>query len=730
MPTDKTPLPDIPPLALAHTLHSLDLTFPSGWLIEHREHVARIVTRLQAFPALRTLCLRIDATIAFQEKSALHLPPSYPRATLPNIRNLTILSWSPQPVPECPHVEELTLGRSELYWQSAAGLRWSPLHALTILYDDDYDWPTRRGASCIKRASRLWFNSSRPNECGIEQYEHDTGKLYWEELPGLSTFLFSCTLLWFLDLSGVQTGRNPEGFTDNETALARVAARLRSLHIDVHPSALLKDASWDTFAVLAAAPLVHLTLVLAPRDHKSDAEVPSSWAAEELARVRVAREIPRRLAESIATLRVLQVGDAMPHAAWLPPQKVQRADDEDDGSDESWRSCLREMAEMEVVRRRRWWWIERKDGSAAMTEMWREDGERARDLVEEDGFDRATGLDGRKIPNIEHVHDQQTPRARPPRTNARRGTTSMPHARGPSAPSPDGATVLTNTFRPTERPSDRARTVAAAPLVHLGPVLVPRDPASDGGVPLSRGARAGALADVIAITTLRVRQIGDAEPEREAERLVAGVKPGRRRRWWWIQRKNAVWEDRDGGGRAGRRGDSASLASSCRDVSMVLDHGSESGRRAFGRAGGRAQRRYCSYTRFREKKPGKTTGQSESVAFRRALQRTIEARLAIEVPVFDDVPSLLAVLAPDFDHLGAPASALDPPPPLRSRQFPSNLPKYGLCSVGPSSGVPELVFVFVFVISSVFVFVNSFECPQMMIRIPDHEDAQGGDRRD
>ncbi|KAH9939400.1 uncharacterized protein BXZ73DRAFT_76098 [Epithele typhae] len=380
MPTDNTPLPDLPPLALAHTLHSLDLAFPSKWVIEHREHVAHIVARLQAFPALRTLCLRSNSMVTPQETSALLLPPSSPaRATLPNIHNLTILRWSPQPVPECPHVEELTLDPGELHSQSIAGLQWPSIRSLTILYHGEYDWPTRRGASCIKR-----------------------------ELPGLATLLFSCTLFWFLDLSDIQTGRTPEPgrFTDNETALARVAARLRSLHIDVHHSNLVKDASWGTFVsaipqVLAAAPLVHLTLVLVPRDHKSDAVVRSNWAADELARVRAAREIPRRLAEAIATLRVLQVGDAMPHTAWLPPLQVRRYygdkyDDkyDDKSEEEEWERCVQEMAAMEAVRRRRWWWIERRDSSAVMTEIWREDGERARDLVEEDGFDRATGLDG------------------------------------------------------------------------------------------------------------------------------------------------------------------------------------------------------------------------------------------------------------------------------------------------------------------------------------------------
>ncbi|KAH9939396.1 uncharacterized protein BXZ73DRAFT_76095 [Epithele typhae] len=405
MPTDKTPLPDIPPLALAHTLHSLDLTFVSGWAIEHREHVARIVARLQAFPALRTLCLRTDRIFVPPVKRATRQSTPHPRATLPNIRNLTIISWSPLPVPDCPHIEELTLDRRELYSQSAAGLQWPPLRALTILYNGNQDWMTRREASRITSASRLWFNSSPPSEHGAWHHERNVGKSYCKEIPGLSTFQFSCTLLWFLDLSDIQmqTGFIPQRgrFTDNKIALTRVAAHLRSLHIDVHHSTFMKEASWATLRVLpqvlAAAPLVHLTLVLVPRNHKADAVVPSSWAAQELVRVRVAREIPRRLAEAIVTLRVLQVGDAMPHTAWLPPQQVKHGDDK--GKQEKWERRLQEMAAMEVVRRLRWWWIERTDGGAVMTEIWREDGERARDLVEEDRFDRATGLGARSSAN-------------------------------------------------------------------------------------------------------------------------------------------------------------------------------------------------------------------------------------------------------------------------------------------------------------------------------------------
>ncbi|KAH9939395.1 uncharacterized protein BXZ73DRAFT_99599 [Epithele typhae] len=413
-------LPDLSPSSLAHTLCSLTVRFTLERDIGRQERVARMVARLRNFPALRTLHLSIASGLSGHVPP---LPPSNPRAILENIRDLTIHgAWRPQPVPDCPNINDLTLEVGELRSQSEAGFRWPALRTLAIVYDGNLNWPTRVDSSCITRASRLWF---KPSPFLTEDYDlgsrRETGKSFAKTLPGLSTVLFSCTLYWFYEKANEyvdddddddnddngndnawETRRvdndiwDPSRLSTNEAALAQVAARLRSLHLEVHHSAYLSHvAPWDTLMtalpnVLAAAPLVHLTLILVPRGHKVGVAVPNS--CHELARVRAAREIPRRLAEAIETLRVLQVGDAMPDTTRLPPHQVERGDHK--GEMEEWERCVQEMAAMEVVRRRRWWWIEREDGNAVMTEIWREDGERARDLVEDDGFDRATGLDG------------------------------------------------------------------------------------------------------------------------------------------------------------------------------------------------------------------------------------------------------------------------------------------------------------------------------------------------
>ncbi|KAH9939370.1 uncharacterized protein BXZ73DRAFT_99573 [Epithele typhae] len=94
-------------------------------------------------------------------------------------------------------------------------------------------------------------------------------------------------------------------------------------------------------------------------------------------RTEVARALdPRAFFDAIPTLRVLGIGDQM--LALDHTGKEREAPREPDETSREW------------TRRTRWWWME----GGEMVEIWREDAERAREIIERPEFDRERGLEG------------------------------------------------------------------------------------------------------------------------------------------------------------------------------------------------------------------------------------------------------------------------------------------------------------------------------------------------
>ncbi|KAH9939397.1 uncharacterized protein BXZ73DRAFT_99601 [Epithele typhae] len=159
---------------------------------------------------------------------------------------------------------------------------------------------------------------------------------------------------------------------------------------------------------LAETSLVHLSISIhmrtPPDPVDSDRGILSEECAEELSRFTHSRDVlPRGLVAALPTLRVFMIRHTV-HTREELAEAEHIADHEDNDANEDELDCLRRDADRaelvlrqiasELPRPERWWWVERTGGSAEMVEIWREDGEEARDIIEDRDFNRETGLDG------------------------------------------------------------------------------------------------------------------------------------------------------------------------------------------------------------------------------------------------------------------------------------------------------------------------------------------------
>ncbi|KAH9917112.1 uncharacterized protein BXZ73DRAFT_105590 [Epithele typhae] len=124
------------------------------------------------------------------------------------------------------------------------------------------------------------------------------------------------------------------------------------------------------------------------------------WVADvvesDVDRLRMLHSLPGQLVDAIPTLRVLGVGTCLPalhpdrgKKGWEGFNKKDLVDLEESEA----RKTLREMGETNMTREQRWWIVDRQAAPAKMVEIWREDGERARDMVESEGFDASMSFD-------------------------------------------------------------------------------------------------------------------------------------------------------------------------------------------------------------------------------------------------------------------------------------------------------------------------------------------------
>ncbi|KAH9919750.1 uncharacterized protein BXZ73DRAFT_104854 [Epithele typhae] len=237
------------------------------------------------------------------------------------------------------------------------------------------------------------------------------------------------------------------GGADFENFL-QVLATFRPTLLELHTKCFLADASrmWDTLrsaapqlrslsivvadgecnvreyvdpliAALRSTSIVHLSLEFPPTREgffvANMTQVDSICAAE-VRRVEALRPLPLQLAEAVPSLRVLALFSCWPARMGIhtragraellepPPEFIAELEREDEigrlwGPDSEFLNApMRRIRELwaEIPRDKRWWWVEGKGAARRPVEIWREDGERARDMIKRADFDPEKGLDG------------------------------------------------------------------------------------------------------------------------------------------------------------------------------------------------------------------------------------------------------------------------------------------------------------------------------------------------
>ncbi|KAH9919747.1 uncharacterized protein BXZ73DRAFT_80266 [Epithele typhae] len=181
---------------------------------------------------------------------------------------------------------------------------------------------------------------------------------------------------------------------------------LRSLEVTVE-KCIVHDYVDSLLHALQDWPLLHLTLHFPPPTH--------IWSAESVAEADDRRAAELRRVEALLplplgscgrpSLRLLALRSCLPAFSGLDSPQARglatepaREDDVErrwDPTSEFVRPALRRLRELreEVPRDERWWWVEGEGAARRPVEIWREDGERARDLIQRADFDAARTLD-------------------------------------------------------------------------------------------------------------------------------------------------------------------------------------------------------------------------------------------------------------------------------------------------------------------------------------------------
>ncbi|KAH9917143.1 uncharacterized protein BXZ73DRAFT_80900 [Epithele typhae] len=207
------------------------------------------------------------------------------------------------------------------------------------------------------------------------------------------------------------------------SGLADAAPQLRSLSLNVRAAcddfhSMLPLPQTELPAALPPLPLVHPTVTVrrvekwgeqpqymsycarlgAPRPRT---RTPCEWlvdaeAATEVSRVHTLHALPRLLVDAIPTLRVLAAGP------YMPTVQV-----EDDGVPEDRQEAVEMIKKMRAAatREMRWGSLTGRGGAGGWSK-WKEDGERARDVVDDEGFDGETGLNGKSC--LKHIEVNQS----------------------------------------------------------------------------------------------------------------------------------------------------------------------------------------------------------------------------------------------------------------------------------------------------------------------------------
>ncbi|KAH9923192.1 uncharacterized protein BXZ73DRAFT_103984 [Epithele typhae] len=414
LPTALAPLTS----TLRHLLISLegtDTPIPTS-------HFSRLFRALSALPCLTKLA--ITSVYTWDQLLADYHPGSpFPLfAPLPNVRHLTLLSCPMEIVPFCPHVTDLHVEQHNASLELALTRHeWPALRTLTcelpmigtppkppapssLLYRP----PPHVGRLCVPEGIPVVLNAS-DLELGKE----------WALSAPLGSFLELLSgVVSGLELPvSVEAAEPSRTRTDPERPLLwpRMAGRLRTLHLtiacDMKCPSVFSELMTALVTVLSTVSPVYFNATLEPKPihlYGGDiATLENGDFAVELERVRALRvALPAALADAAPTLRVLGLGSCAVSEEMLAQIEERASSSQDEGTrgdaeadqdaqtSSALCAALQRIAQEPLSRVHRWWWIERGAGSVGAVEIWREVGERARGMAEQEGFDPDTGFDG------------------------------------------------------------------------------------------------------------------------------------------------------------------------------------------------------------------------------------------------------------------------------------------------------------------------------------------------
>ncbi|KAH9939398.1 uncharacterized protein BXZ73DRAFT_76096 [Epithele typhae] len=391
----------------------------------------KLLQSLTTFQRLSSLTLAGDSWEPLPE--LLGVPHTL--APLLSVRHLKLRGlWQSHWIPPCPNLEHLQIQAGDL--SALSDLSWPPLRTFTLeptVNEDDQLFPDLRHfplphVDCF-HVQGTFVDLHFPLEAS-----YHTFLLTFPSISSLSfaDFHYPDPVLYI----------QPSLWKRFDLCTSTPFIFALAPSVVAHPfsRSLLQD---KLAAALSAIPLIHLTISLVPSTVLSNDSQPPFQPdpiPEELERVRAVRDIlPDALATAIPTLRVLCVGDTTPHASAmtmqpepyvdLPAPNVPGDDDRRDHDREQYlpdgvevddrllypesvprysrkkiekalkaQLKLRQMVASASMRAQRWWWIERSGGEGLgrpeMVEIWREDGERACEIIEARDFKSDTSLNG------------------------------------------------------------------------------------------------------------------------------------------------------------------------------------------------------------------------------------------------------------------------------------------------------------------------------------------------
>ncbi|KAH9925667.1 uncharacterized protein BXZ73DRAFT_103200 [Epithele typhae] len=358
--------------------------------------LSAFISVLVSIPSVETLTLIFDCVSVLSNTIGL------PDANLPSIRHFSLVGTSAvaaSVVPRCSNLRTLSL------W----------------LYDEqmfsfgaDDRWPAELKELSIE--SQIIITEDTARRMGRVNYL-SVGDA-WSPLcsPGVLDFLplLKATRPFALKLQTDPVLAEPEHVW---RSLCSAVPHLRSLEIIVD-SCQVRDYVDSLLPALQAPSLLHLTLHFPPARHTWSAENMAevdTRRATEVRRVEALLPLPPRLVAAAPSLRLLALRACLPGSCNFdsPQARAERVPGlgaefaaelaREDEVERRWgptservRPALRRLRELraEVPRDDRWWWVEGEGAARGPVEIWREDGERARALIERADFDAARSLDG------------------------------------------------------------------------------------------------------------------------------------------------------------------------------------------------------------------------------------------------------------------------------------------------------------------------------------------------